>query len=194
MRIGLFGGTFDPIHTGHLIIAETIRSGLCLDRIFFIPAGTPPHKVNSTVTDPHIRFEMVKIAVSNYPYFYVKDIEIKREGKSFTIDTINLFKNLPEHSDDEFVLILGCDSFIELDSWYKPDEMLDSVETVVAVRPGFDLTKANNKYMKKVRVVRTPLIDISSSRIRENIQKGESVNFWVPERVKSFIEEKGLYR
>ncbi len=194
MRIGLFGGTFDPIHTGHLIIAESVRSGLYLDKVFFIPAGLPPHKLNQNVTDPRLRFEMVKIAIHNYPYFHVSDVEIERKGKSFTIDTVRMFQNSPDFKDDEFVLIIGCDNFLGLHNWYQPDEVLNSIDTVVAVRPGFDLSKAEKRFVDKVKIIKTPLIDISSSRIRESVRKGESVSFWVPDKVKKFIEARGLYR
>ncbi|MCD6117605.1 nicotinate-nucleotide adenylyltransferase [bacterium] len=194
MRIGLFGGTFDPIHTGHLIIAEAVRTGLCLDKIFFIPAGSPPHKIQNTVTEAGLRLEMVKIAIHDYPYFHVSDIEIGRKGKSFTIDTIRMFQNSPDFADDEFVLIIGCDNFLGLGNWYQPDEVLKSIDTVVAVRPGFDLSKAEKRFINKVKIIKTPLIDISSSQIRESVHNGESVSFWVPENVKQFIETKGLYR
>jgi len=194
MRIGIFGGTFDPIHTGHLIIAEAIRTGMNLDEVMFVPVGSPPHKNGNNITDPHLRLEMVKLAIVNYPHFSVNDIEVKRKGRSFTIDTVNEFQELRQYRDDEFVLIIGGDNLLELEKWHKPDEILDAVETVVAVRPGFDLTRAKKKFVKKIQIFKTPLIDISSSKIRDMIHAGQSVKCWVPENVKKYIEEKGLYR
>ncbi len=194
MKIGLFGGTFDPIHTGHIILAETARSDLCLDRILFIPAAIPPNKMECVVTSAAIRVEMLLHAIDKIDNFDMSDTEIRRGGVSYTIDTVNDFLNSSEYEDSQFTLLLGGDSLVELDAWKDPERLLKSIPTVVMGRPGYDGMSAPKSFKEQVTFIRTPLIEISSTEIRRRVQEGKSVRFWVPDPVESYIREKGLYR
>ncbi len=194
MRIGLFGGTFDPIHIGHLVIAETVCSDFPLDQILFIPAATSPHKVGENLSPPEIRFEMVQSAVDSHTGLGISDIEIQKGEISYTVETIKWFREREEWLHDEFYLLIGSDSFLELSTWKDPEMILEQVHLLVASRPGFNIEKGEKRFREKATVVKAPLIDISSSEIRKRVRLGNSIRYWVPESVEKIIFEKGLYR
>ena len=193
MRTGLFGGTFDPIHMGHIIIAETVRSDFPLDRILFIPVGIPPHKENTQITPARMRYRMVELAVDAYPYFNVSDCEIQKKDISYTIDTVRSLKSSDTWGKDDFYLIIGMDSLLELDTWKKPEALLHEIDTIIVGRPGFDIAVVEQRFRQRVTVVQTPLIDISSSEIRRRVHEEKSIRTWVPDAVEAYIREKGLY-
>lgn len=188
-RIGIFGGTFDPIHSGHIMIAEEVFKELNLDKIIFVPANIPPHKLHTKIANAQDRYNMTKLAVDYNDNFEVSDIEIKRQGPSYSIDTINeLKKNIKQ--DAEFYFIIGSDSISELRHWKDFDKLLKIVKFVVVNRPrhGFEGIP--------VGALRIQLrgMDISSSKIRNRIKEAESVDSLVPEEVKKYITKKGLYK
>ena len=193
MKIGLFGGTFDPIHFGHLIVAETVRSDFGLDRILFIPAAIPPHKIKTSLSPASLRLAMVKLALEKVPYFEASDIEIKRGGISYTVDTVRWFWESDDWEGNEFYLLIGSDSLLELGTWKDPDKILERIPILVMGRPGFDFEKAEKRFQKKIVPVEVPLIDISSSEIRRRVKERKSIRYWVPEKVEKYIKQKGLY-
>lgn len=193
MKTGLFGGTFDPIHIGHLIIAETVRSDFVLDRVLFIPAQIPPNKVNRILSAAQIRLKMVELAIDGYSYFDVSDVEIQRGGVSYTVETVHWFKETEEWGKDELFLIVGSDSLLEMKSWKDPGGILQKIQTLVVGRPGFDIEKAEESFRRRVKRVYTPFINISSTEIRQRVRSGKSIHYWVPEKVEVYIRKKGLY-
>lgn len=193
MRTGIFGGTFDPIHIGHLMIAETIRTDFPLDRIVFIPAASPPHKFQ-IIGLPEKRFKMVQLAIRENPYFLISDIELRSSGVSYTIDTIQRLRKISKWQDDDLFLIIGADSLVEINSWREPDKILNDLKTLVVKRPGYDLNQVETKIFQKVTLVPTPMMDISSSAIRTRIRYGKSIRYWVHEEVEEYIRQEGLYR
>lgn len=193
MRTGIFGGTFDPIHMAHLTIAETLKSDFPLDRILFIPAFNPPHK-ERVVGCPEDRFRMVQLAIQDNPNFFISDIELERGSISYTIDTISLLNQSEKWCNDEFFLIIGADSLIEIETWKQPEQILNRLTTLVIERPGFDIQELNEKYRQKVILVPAPFIDISSSTIRKRIHENKSIRYWIHEKVEAYIHENGLYR
>lgn len=184
-RIGILGGTFDPPHIGHLIIAEEVRLALDLAEVWFIPAYTPPHKAN-TKTQPQQRLKMVRLATKNNPFFKVDTIEIERSGKSYTIDTIEELKRC--HPDNEFYFIIGADMVEYLPHWYRIEELAKLVTFVGVKRANYQL---ESRY--SVLIVDIPLIEISSTVLRERCMKGVSVQYWIPAPVYQYIKELQLY-
>lgn len=184
-RIGIIGGTFDPPHVGHLLIAEEVRIALNLNEVWFIPTNEPPHK-EKAMTDGKNRVKMVKKAVKSNHYFKVNEIEMEREGKSYTVDTMKALKN--RNSDVEFYFILGADMVEYLPHWQKIEELMEIVKFVGVKREGFNL---NSKY--PIIEIAIPMIDISSSMIKERLVNGRSVTYLIPESVEHFINEGHLY-
>ncbi len=194
MKIGLFGGTFDPIHTGHLIIAETIRSDFGLDRVVFVPTSIPPHKPEGPEADSESRYRMVQLAVNGHDGFTVSDCEIRRGGASYTLDTLKEFHQSEPGQGNVFYLIVGMDSLIDMKHWKKPEAIFELATILVASRSGFDSSQVESWIKVKTVMVQTPLVDISSSEIRKRIRSGRSVRFWIPESVEKYIRQEGLYR
>jgi nicotinate-nucleotide adenylyltransferase len=194
MRLGLFGGTFDPVHVGHLLLADTVRSDCGLDRILFIPAAVPPHKREASTSSIDDRYRMVGLAIQDHPGFQVSDLELRRTGASYTADTVLELESSQEWKGWELFLILGADMLIDFVNWKNPDEILKQVRLLVMERPGYDVGLAGKRFLSQCTFVKTPLIDISSSQIRRRICEGKSIRYWVPKAVERFILEKGLYR
>jgi nicotinate-nucleotide adenylyltransferase len=188
MRIGILGGTFNPIHIGHLILAEEIREKLELDRVIFVPAFLPPHKENGEIARASDRIAMVKLAIKSNPYFSTSDIEIKRGGRSYTIDTVREFKKI--YPDDELYFITGSDLLKYLDEWKDLENVLQMVKFVVATRPGYPLEKIPS-YIKTVSI---RAVDVSAFEIRECIKQGKSFRYLVPEAVFNYINKNKLYK
>jgi len=187
--IGIFGGTFNPIHLGHLIIAGKVRESLNLEKIIFVPAHYPPHKKAPEIGGLH-RYRMVKLAISNNFYFVASKIELEREGKSYTIDTVNALKKmyLPEK---DFYFILGLDAYLETGSWKEIEKLKKLVTFVVVKRPGYrDSLKLK---VKSLKFLDLGPIGISSSEIRSKIKKGKSVHTLLPDKVMNYIQQHHLY-
>jgi len=188
MKIGILGGTFNPVHLGHLILAEEVRENLGLDRIIFVPANIPPHKNASDIASAKERFNMLKFAVSNNKYFCVSDLEIKRSGPSYTIDTIKELKRI--YPEDELYFITGSDLLKYLNEWKDLSEIIKLVKFVVATRPGYPLEKIPS-YIQTIAI---RAVDISAFEIREAVKQKKSFRYLVPESVFKYINKKRLYR
>jgi len=188
MKIGILGGTFNPIHIGHLILAEEAREKLGLDRIIFVPAYLPPHKDNSDIALAKDRLAMVKLAISGNQYFSVSDLEIKRDGRSYTIDTMKEFKNIYPH--DELYFIIGSDLLKYLDDWKDLVEIIKMVKFIVATRPGYPLEKIP-PYISTVAI---RAVDISGFEIRRCLKEDKSFRYLVPELVYKYIIKNNLYK
>ncbi len=200
MRLGIFGGTFDPIHLGHMVLAEHCREACRLDRVLFIPAGQPPHKTERQITSGKQRLEMVELAIAGHPSFAASSIEIDRDGPSYSVDTIAALAR--EHPDAELFFLIGSDSLADLPLWYQPARLAELATIVVATRPGSnrpDLaslrTVLSTAAIARIEhnIVEIPLIGISSSAIRARAAAGQSVRFLVPRAVECYIETHGLY-
>ncbi|MDD4938576.1 MAG: nicotinate-nucleotide adenylyltransferase [Candidatus Omnitrophica bacterium] len=188
MKIGLLGGTFNPIHTGHLILAEEVREKLLLDRIIFVPAYLPPHKDNSEIIPARLRLDMVRAAIKGNRHFSVSEIEIKRDGRSFTIDTIREFKK--DYPGDKLYFIIGSDLLKYLDDWKDLDEIIKMVDFIAATRPGYPLERIPSR----ISTVPIRAVDISGFEIRKAIKENKSFRYLVPESVFNYIRKKRLYR
>ncbi len=194
MKVGIFGGTFNPPHIGHLIVAEFVREEAELDKIIFVPCASPPLKQNlnylSQLAEPEHRFEMVKIAIKGNPFFEVSDIEIKRGGVSYTIDTINqMLERFPSYN---FYLLIGADQFKNFHLWREPDEIVKKVQLIVFNRPGFDIPES--RFSPFAKFIAVPNIDVSASAIRFKVRNGKSIKYLVPPEVEEYIYANGLYR
>ncbi|MDD5448989.1 MAG: nicotinate-nucleotide adenylyltransferase [Candidatus Omnitrophica bacterium] len=188
MKIGILGGTFNPIHIGHLILAEEALHKLNLDKIIFVPSYLPPHKEEEVILDAAHRFKMVSLAVKGNPRFEVSKIEIDAREKSYSVDTIKKFKaQFPP--DTEFFFITGSDSLKELFSWKKIDEILALSNFIVANRPGFPIQGVP----KAIQMVAITGMEISSSDIRKRLKEARSIRYLVPDAVREYIEKSKLY-
>lgn len=187
MKVGIMGGTFDPIHNGHLILAEEVREKMKLEEIVFIPTGRPPHKRERKITAAEHRMAMTILATNSNPKFKVSSIEIKRRGFSYAIETIEEMKRRKEA---EYYFILGSDAAKELSSWYQAEELVKECEFVVAKREGSEIEISQQK---QIHVIETPKIEISSTEIRRRIKEGKSVKYLIPEAVEAYIRKENLY-
>ena len=188
-RIGLFGGTFDPVHYGHLIIAETVREQANLDVVLFIPSSQPPHKENHELMfDTEQRIRMLSDAIKDNPFFAVSDIELSRKGTSYTIDTIREIKAyMPPET--EFPFIVGKDNLYDLETWKEPQSIIEECSILAADRICDEKHDIPEWLKTKVEMVNAPLIEISSSDIRKRIIEGKSIRYLVPEMVADIIEK-----
>ena len=208
-RVGLFGGTFNPVHLGHLRGAEEIREVFHLDEIIFVPSSIPPHKLTEGVIEASHRLEMVRLAVSGNPYFSVSDVEISRPGKSYSIETIRYFR---ERRQDAFFFILGSDAFSDIETWKEFQNLFLFCHFIVMTRPGSEkelsLPRAlvpNFQYASEEKawvhvsgymlyLKEISFLDISSTKVRELIKKGRSVRYLISPEVDTYIQEHSLYR
>ena len=189
-RIGVFGGSFDPIHIGHLAIAQEALWQCGLDIVLFMVTAHPPHKKepNAPVRD---RLQMVEVAIKGEPHFRVSRMEIERGGASYTAETLKQLGELyPEAS---FFLIVGADSAMDFSSWKNPEAVIEMANVVIAPRPGFDLSQMEPSLRAKSQVFQSPTIELSSTMIRKRLREGRPVRFLVPEIVERYIRECGLY-
>ena len=200
MKIGIMGGTFDPIHNGHLMLGEYAYKEFQLDRIWFLPNGNPPHKSDDTIeSQTKNRVEMVKRAISETEYFSMQLYEVENKDLHYSYKTMKYFKeNYPDH---EFYFIIGADSLFSIETWMHPELLLKNCIILAAFRDdkGRDEMLAqirylNQKYEADIRLLNTPNVDISSSEIREMLKEGQSIEGIVPDSVLAYIEEKQLYR
>ena len=220
MDIGLFGGTYNPVHFGHLRAALEVKEGFDLDEVFLIPAALPPHKISGDVADAADRLHMLRLALEDTSGLIISDVELNRSGPSYTIDTVQHFKHsFPDQT--RIYLIMGMDAFLEIDTWKSYDELLKQVPFIIINRPKsggaandcgweflekFLASKISTDYVfsdsqscyraknkQPVYVFEVTSLDISSTRIRNLINTGRSVEYFVPRRVAEFIDSKGLY-
>lgn len=222
MKIGLFGGTFDPIHLGHLRAVKEVAERFGLVKTCLIPAAQPPHKPHLDITPAKDRLEMIRLAVASREAFEISDIELKRTGPSYTIDTLRHFNNLPGAGDRIYYLIMGLDAFLEIDTWKAYLDIFKQVPVIVMARPSagagpgsppwgrvaeFIGNKISRQYRcshmeahdaggeyKPIHFMDVSLLDISGTRIRAFINKGNSIQFLVPEKVERYIRQRGLYQ
>jgi len=196
-RVGIMGGTFDPIHYGHLVTAEAARERYRLDKVIFVPSGRPPHKAPGTVSDFWHRYLMVLLAVVSNPCFEVSRLEYERRGHSYTIDSMREFRLL-YGPDADLYFITGADAMLEIFSWKEPEELFSLCNFIVATRPGYDLQKLQNNiaasFIDKVSVLEIPLLSISSTDIRDRVKKSRSIRYLVPEAVDYYVHQNGVYR
>ena len=198
MNVGILGGTFDPVHSGHLILAEVAREQLNLNEVLFIPAGQPWLKVERTITPAEHRLQMLRLALDDTPYFRTSEMEIKRSGPTYTIDTIKALKERLS-AEDELFFILGQDNLMQLPQWHDAPELIKLCYLVAAPRPG--VKKPDLKALEaeipgirqRVMLMKEPLVDISATDIRERVARGLSVRHLVPEPVNKYIKEHQLY-
>ena len=191
--MGLFGGTFNPLHNAHIEVARTALEQYELSRVVFIPNGVPPHKGRELGADKEARFEMVQLAIEAIPEFAVSRIEVDREGPSYTIDTIRAIK---DDYPQGICFIVGADRLQKLDTWKEPHELLRSVPFVIAPRSGVNLDVFDVSPFREAVIVPLKMqdVDLSSSELRERAQRGESICRWVPTQVAEYIEEHKCYR
>ncbi|MGB9618929.1 MAG: nicotinate-nucleotide adenylyltransferase [Armatimonadota bacterium] len=195
--IGLMGGTFDPVHVGHLILAQEAREQLGLDEVLFIPAREPPHKPGQVVASVDDRLQMVKLATRDEEYFVCSRVELDRAGPSYTIDTIKEMRRLLGQSARMY-LLMGADEARDLMSWRDPYGIQELVTIVVADRPGCSFQSARKRLpedlARKLVRLKMPGVDISSTQIRERVRSGRSIKYLVPRDVEQYILENGLYK
>ncbi len=195
-RIGIMGGTFDPIHYGHLIAAEEARQIFFLDRVIFIPARIPPHKLGHNISDPEHRYRMVLLATLDNPLFEVSRIEIDREGVSYSVDTVReLKKELGEGT--ELFFITGIDIVADLKAWKDPELLLSMCSFIAVSRAGYSLevfkTKLPREFLSRINIIEIPSPPISSTDIRKRVRHRKTIKYLVPPLVESYIRKVGLY-
>ena len=196
-RVGIFGGTFDPIHIGHLIVAETIMDEFHLDKVVFIPAAVPPHKLDKQISPAKHRYMMTMLATCSNPRFQVSDMEMHRQGPSYSRDT--LAQLIEEHGrDTEFHFIVGADSVENLHTWNRIDELLTMCHFIGASRPGCmpDMEKIAQRFgplAEKIHCLETPELEISSTEIRHRVGQKRTIRYIVPETVEQYIYKEKLY-
>jgi len=199
-RIAIMGGTFDPIHFGHLVAAEAARDSFKLDRVFFVPSGNPPHKKNYPVTDAKHRYLMTNLAVAANPYFEVSPIEIERPGYSYAIDTVTEFHN--KYNDvDKLYFITGADAILEILTWKNVEKLTELCCFIAATRPGTNLEELRRfieelpeKIGKKIHIMEVPALAISSTDIRNRVANHRTIKYLLPETVEQYIMKNGLYQ
>lgn len=213
-KIGMFGGTFNPIHYGHLRAAEEVRERIGLGKILFIPSGTPPLKVEDLAPAEH-RYEMTRLSIETNPLFQISDIECRQVGKSYTVETIMALREI--YPDKEFYLILGIDSFLDIPSWYQPERLMELTNFIIISRPGFHFSNLSSMITTDARILseldtcelqshkislksgregfllNVTLMDISATAIRRLVRSGMSIKYLLPDAVESYIIFNKLY-
>lgn len=197
-KIGIMGGTFDPIHYGHLLLAQNALTSFDLDEILFIPSGTPWLKESTKVLPKNKRVSMTGIAIEENPQFALSTIEIDRDGNSYSYETVEELKK--SNPDVDYYFIMGADSLLQIESWKCPDRLMKECTLLVAVRNDCDreglekqISYLKGKYEADIRILETARIDISSTIIRDMIAEGKSVRYMLPDNVIEFIEKNHLY-
>lgn len=201
-NIGIIGGSFNPIHIGHLVVAEEARVRFSLDRVIFVPVGAPGYKKSAKeLLDPEIRFAMTLLATASNPHFFVSRIEIDYFAKSYTYDTMKEFKKIYPEEDYNIYFISGADSVLGILTWKKPKELLSMCYFIAATRPGYNLKKLKDELKKigeecekRVFVMKVPALSISSTEIRKRIREGLPIKYLVPEEVEEYIKKHNLYK
>jgi nicotinate-nucleotide adenylyltransferase len=194
IRLGLFGGTFDPVHYGHLRPVEAARVELNLDRVLMMPNPNPPHKSHVLMTPYEHRKQMLRLALEEFPRLELADVEEQADGPAYTTDTVRRVIAGLADENYELWLIIGADSLVELPLWKHPEDLFRDAKVAVLPRPGVDLTEAKPEYRDRVRELKTPLIDISATEIREQLGRKAIQTDLIPAPVVRYIQEHGLYR
>ncbi len=199
--IGLFGGSFDPIHNGHLITARAVAERLSLDRVIFLPAANPPHKLDRTLIATEHRAEMVRLAIKDEPRFAFSDFDLSREGLTYTIDTVAHFQSELGQGASLY-WIIGADALADLPSWHRIQDLVDACHITSAARPGWTLEVSESlrrvltpEQIEKLRrgIMATPMMDIGATDIRNRLRAGLSVRYFVPDAVRDYIEQHHAY-
>lgn len=192
--LGVFGGSFNPPHLGHLVMASQIQSILGLDKVLFVPAAAPPHKVVDDDTPADVRLAMTRLAIAGDPRFEASDVELER-GLSYTLDTVAELRQ--RHEGSRLYFLMGSDSLLQFDTWHQPTAILQLCRLAVAARPGHDLSRldeiAAGYGRDLVLVLRTTPIGIASREVRDRVRAGASIRYLVPPAVEDFVLERGLY-
>ncbi len=200
--VGIMGGTFDPIHYGHLVIAEGARARYNMDEIIFVPSGTPPHKVNRDITDAEHRYQMTRLAIQGNPHFCVSRLEIDRPGLSYAVDTIRALRDLYS-ANTELYFITGADAIMEILSWKDVGTLISMCQLVAATRPGYSLTgledivrRIRTQHRKDfvVHTMEVPALMISSTDIRRRVETNMPIKYLLPDAVEQYIYDHALYR
>lgn len=191
MTIGLFGGSFNPPHTAHLIVAEAVHDQFGLDAIWWVPSHRPPHKDADALADADHRLEMTRRATAANPNFEVLDLEVRRDGVSYTVQTLRTLQE--RHPDYTFRLIIGSDSLRHFGSWHCPDEIAERAPLIVYKRPGAISSIADPAYSNHVHFADAPLLEVSGTEVRARRRSGRSIRYLVPTSVRTYIEEHDLY-
>ncbi len=197
-NIGIMGGTFDPIHIGHLRIAEDAREQFGLSQVFFMPCGNPYMKNDHAISAIRHRMEMTRLAIASHPQFFLSEEEASREGRTYTYETLERLQ--AAHPNTTYYFILGADSLFSMENWRYPERIFASCIIVAAARNGTDLARIEQKkeylqlkYHADIRILESCRLDISSSQIRTLCAQGQSIRYYVPEEVERYIKEQGLY-
>lgn len=200
MRIGIIGGTFDPIHNAHLAIAEEVYHALGLARVLFVPAGQPPHKVGYAITPAQYRLEMLELAIAANPHFTLSLVDMQRSGPSYTVDTLRVL-SLELGPEVELYFVIGGDSLRDLPTWYDAPGILAQATIVALMRPGYvDVTSYRGQIeaqlpgiAERLITLEGPLMDISSTDLRQRVAEGRPVKYQMPELVERYILKRHLY-
>lgn len=194
IRLGIMGGTFDPLHWAHLLMAEEARTRFDLDKVLFIPAGQPPHKADYNTSDPEHRYAMALLGTAKNPAFEVSRIELEREGPSYSVDTIRQLKKL---YNADIYFILGADEALEIQSWHEADSLPDLARFLVAPRPDFDIADLKTRLPARFYAVMDLLpmmpVDISATDLRAKAASGKTIKYLVPDAVEAYIRKHRLY-
>ena len=190
MNAGIYGGTFDPIHNGHLITAMAVKELRNLDKIIFIPSYTAPHKIGVERSSSAHRIEMIKGAIKGIPFFDYSTFEIDKKGVSYTIDTLRQLKN----EYDSIELIIGYDNLLDFKNWKEPDEIFTLVKVVALQRKVISEPVEKDRFYYAAELINTPAIDINATEIRKRVRENKPINFLVPESVMEYIYKKNLYK
>ena len=194
MKIGIFGGTFDPVHFGHLFIGEWIRDEFALDRIVYIPSGCPPHKQEHEITPFDIRWRMLGLSIDDNPHFIMSDAEKEPGHPSYTFETVRALAENENINREELFLIVGEDSLRDMPKWKHPEEIARSCRVIAARRRGVSLGEKAPALFADALFSSLPVIDISSTEIRERVREGRSIRYMVPRAAEEMIYREGLYR
>jgi len=196
MRLGIMGGTFDPIHYGHLFIAEEARVRYRLSQVLFVPNGRPPHKREGDVTPAEHRLAMVQRAIQSNPHFECSRMELNRPGLSYTVETLTLLR--AEYVDAEFFYITGVDAVADILTWKRHEDVIRLATFIAAARPGFEISRLKERlpedYLARILLLRSTGLEISSTEIRERVRQGLPIRYLMPDTVREYIEEFPLYR
>ncbi len=197
-RLGIFGGTFDPIHHGHLVAAQEVHHQLALDRVLFLPAGSPPHKPNGPILPIHHRLRMVELAIAGKPCFAISQVDVDRPGLSYTVDSLRLLR-AEWGPEPTFFFIAGADSLADIVTWYQPQRLIELCELAVVERPGSEvdlprLEKHLPGLAERIHWVQMPHLEISASDLRARVREGRPISYLVPAAVETYIQEEQLYR
>lgn len=193
LTLGLFGGTFDPVHHAHLMAAEIVRSSLGLSKIIFMPSATAPHKTSRSISVAEHRWNMLQLAIAGHSGFAVSALELERGGTSFTVDTLSILHDHFGCRQANLYLIIGADNLQDLHTWKNPQQLFELAQIVAVNRPSQKQASLNSPLSDRVQHVVIPMMDISATAIRERVRAGQSIRYWTPDAVIEYIRRHCLY-